>query len=215
MLKNLIFDFGNVLFDLDLGQIEKKLATAFGENFEQAKAKLYGTRIFELYEIGGISTEEFVETIRHAASPPISPDEVVAAWNGIFLDFPKHRLEMLLRLRERFSVFLLSNINELHEKYVADFLRREHGIEDFETKYFDGVYYSHLIRLRKPDREIFEYVLADAELVAEECVFFDDLPENVEAARRVGIRGILHPVGFEIMENVQRTLEIDKIMEHR
>ena len=66
---------------------------------------------------------------------------------------------------------------------------REHGIADFREHYFDGVYYSHLIRLRKPDRDIYEYVLADAELTASECVFFDDLEANIEAAKAVGIKG--------------------------
>lgn len=77
-------------------------------------------------------------------------------------------------------MFLLSNINDLHERWIADYMTREHGIFDYENKYFDGIYFSHLIRLRKPDREYFEYVLADAQLKPEECIFFDDLAINVE-----------------------------------
>lgn len=201
-VRNIIFDFGNVLFDLDLPAIERNLKLLSGENFARAKEKLHHERIFELYEVGGLSTEEFVDAIRFSAEPPLEKERVISAWNSIFLEMPPHRFEMLLRLRERYKVFLLSNINDLHATWIEDYLVREHGIGDFHGHYFDGVYYSHWIRLRKPDREIYEYVLADAELIPEETVFFDDLEVNIEAARQAGIRGILHPVGTEIRDVV-------------
>ena len=80
----------------------------------------------------------------------------------------------------------------------------EHGFSDYESQHFDGVYFSHLIRLRKPTRESFEYVLADAELLPEQTVFFDDLPDNVEAASQLGIQGIWHEPGTEIRERLVR-----------
>lgn len=199
-VKNIIFDFGNVLFDLDLQAVERNLKTHFGENFDSAKEKLLRHKVFELYETGGLSTEEFVEAIRCAAEPVLEKEQVVAAWNSIFLEMPPARFEMLLRLRQRYQVFLLSNINDLHANWIDDYMVRVHGIEDFHARYFDGVYYSHLIRLRKPDREIYEYVLADAELAAEETVFFDDVEANIDAANAVGIRGMLHPVGTDILQ---------------
>lgn len=201
-VKNIIFDFGNVLFDLDLPAIERNLKLLCGENFAAAKEKLLRDKVFELYETGGLSTEEFVDTLRLAAQPPLTEGQVVAAWNSIFIGMPKARFEMLLQLRQRYKVFLLSNINDLHASWIDDYMVREHGIGDFHARYFDGVYYSHLIRLRKPDREAYEYVLADAELIPEETVFFDDMEINVEAARELGIRGILHPAGREIGEAV-------------
>lgn len=203
-VKNIIFDFGNVLFDLDLPAIERNLKILFGEYFAPATEKLLRDKVFELYEVGGLSTEEFVDAIRFAAGQPLEKEQVVSAWNSIFLEMPRARFDMLLRLRERYKVFLLSNINELHAAWIDDYMVREHGIGAFHARYFDGVYYSHLIRLRKPDREVYEYVLADAELVAEETVFFDDMEINVKAAKAVGIRGILHPAGKDILQVVDR-----------
>lgn len=206
-IKNIIFDFGNVIFDIDMPSIERELRAAAGEKFDAARDKLLKDNLFNLYETGGLSTEEFVAAIRFAVEPPLAEAQVVGAWNSIFRQLPAHRLEMLLRLRERgFGVFLLSNINDLHERWIADHLLREHGIADFEARFFDAVYYSHLIRLRKPSREIFEYVLADAEILPEETLFFDDLPENVEAAKRLGIKGIVHPLGTEIAEVIEQYL---------
>lgn len=205
-VKNVIFDFGNVLFDLDLPSIERHFRQYFGERFETAGNKLRHDRVFELYETGGLGTEEFVDTLRFAVDPPLAADQIIAAWNSIFVGMPKHRFDMLLRLRKRYKVFLLSNINELHANWIDDYMVREHGISDFQARYFDAVYYSHLIRLRKPDREIYEYVIADAELVPEETLFFDDLEVNVETARQTGIQGMLHPAGKEIEEVIMASL---------
>lgn len=200
--QNIIFDFGNVLFDLDLGQLEQQFRRLMGPGFEPAMQQLQADRIFETYETGGMTTPEFVDALRFSVTPALPEAAVTAAWNAIFVELPGRRLEWLLRLRAHYRLFLLSNINDLHARWIDGYLLREHHLYDFETRFFDGVYYSHLIRLRKPNRDIYEYVLADAELEAGECVFFDDLPANVEAAGQLGIRSILHPVGQDIEAHV-------------
>ena len=122
MIQNIIFDFGNVLFDLDLDAFEREMKKLLGENFAAAREKLLRERVFELYETGGLTTEEFVEKLCFAADSPLSPEQVVGAWNAIFIGMPRHRFEMLLRLRQQFKVFLLSNINELHEQWIAAYM---------------------------------------------------------------------------------------------
>lgn len=192
-VRNILFDFGNVLFDIDLTRIESGFKQLLGERAATARETLRQQRIFELYETGGISTDEFLNAIVQASGlDNVTPEDVKQVWNSIFIGMPAARFDMLMRLRERYQVFLLSNINDLHERWIADYMPREHGIDDYENRYFDGIYFSHLIRLRKPDREYFEYVLADAELKPEECIFFDDLAINVEGARQAGIHGIVH-----------------------
>lgn len=197
-IQNIIFDFGNVLFDLRLERLESCFRELLGHNFEPAMRQLKADKVFETYETGGMDTAEFVDVLRHAAQPSVSPQAVVAAWNAIFVEMPAHRFQLLEQLRTRYQVFLLSNINDLHARWIDGYMLREHHLHDFHTRFFDGIYYSHWIRLRKPQREIFEYVMADAELQPETCVFFDDLPENVAAAQALGIRGFIHPVGTEI-----------------
>ena len=205
-IKNIIFDFGNVLMDLDLAAVEREFRALWGDYFEEAKAKLDRDHIFELYETGGLSTQEFIAAIRWAGPAPLSEEQVVQAWNSIFIGMPRHRFDLLLQLRQQYKVFLLSNINDLHERWIADYMVREHQIYDYEIRFFDGVYFSHLIRLRKPERDIYEYVLADAEIRAEESVFFDDLEINIDAARKTGIQAFLHPAGSEIATHIQLIL---------
>jgi glucose-1-phosphatase len=206
-MKNIIFDFGNVLFDLDLPKIPQGFAALAGDQYQAAMEQLRRNRVFELYETGGMDTEEFLTQICNSIQPAPDPEQVKTVWNAIFVDLPKHRLEFLLTLRQRYKVFLLSNINDLHLRWIEDYLIREHGIHDFESRYFDGVYYSHLIRLRKPDQDIYEYVLADAELQPHETVFFDDLKENIAAAEALGIRGAWHDPAREIVEHVGEVLK--------
>lgn len=202
MIHNIIFDFGNVLLDLDLTAFERKMEQLFKGDYKSAKKRLQKERIFELYEMGGLSTSEFVDKLRFALDPPLTTEQIELAWNAMLLGMPQHRFEMLQRLRRQYKVFLLSNINDLHERWIYDYMVREHGFHHYERLHFDGVYFSHLIRLRKPTSEIFEYVLADAELQPEQTVFFDDLPENVEAARLVGIQAVWHEPGTEIEERL-------------
>jgi putative hydrolase of the HAD superfamily len=202
-IESIIFDFGNVLFDLDLPAIERNLRAAYGGNFEQARQKLLRDEVFTRYETGDLRSAEFVAAVAAAAEPPLAESTVVAAWNSIFLDMPRHRFELLLQLRQRYRVYLLSNINDLHERWIADYMVRTHGIHDYRADYFDGVYFSHHIRLRKPDAAVYAHVLADAVLDPAHTIFFDDLPENVAAGEAVGIRSVLHPVGTEIAETLR------------
>jgi putative hydrolase of the HAD superfamily len=206
LIKNIIFDFGNVLLDIDLSAVERNLRPLLGNNYDNAMEKWRRDKLFELYETGGISTTEFVDTVRFSLEPALTPEQVRDIWNSMLLGMPRHRFDLLLLLRRRYKVFLLSNINALHERWIADYVQREHGIADYESRYFDAVYFSHLIRLRKPDSAIYEYVLADAEILAEETLFFDDVKANIDAANLLGIRGVLHPVGMEIAEHVGRVI---------
>ena len=202
-IKNIIFDLGNVLFDLELPNIEHGFRQLFGADYAKAGAELKKNQIFELYETGGLSTEEFVDAIRMSVTPHLLPEQVIGVWNSIFRTMPTERFDMLLRLRQNYKVFLLSNINDLHANWIDDYMLREHGMDGFQSIYFDGVYYSHLIRLRKPNADAYEYVLADAEIKAEESVFIDDLQVNTAAAANVGIHTIWHDGEMDIIERMK------------
>jgi putative hydrolase of the HAD superfamily len=190
--QNIIFDFGNVLFHLDLGATERRLRHLLGDDrFEAARARLRAADVFNRYETGALSTEAFIASIRKATEPALTEAEVLDAWNAIFIEMPAEYFDLLERLRERYRVFLLSNINDLHARWIDQYMAEKHQRSDFRQRYFDAVYYSHEVGLRKPDERIYSYVLQDAGLRPEETVFIDDLEVNVRAAESVGIRGII------------------------
>ncbi len=192
--RNIIFDFGNVLFHLDLGATERRLRQLLGDGqFEAARAKLQAADVFNRYETGALSTELFVDALRRSAEPMLTEAEVLEAWNAIFIEMPAEYFDLLERLRERYRLFLLSNINELHARWIDQYMAEKHQRSDFRQRYFDAVYYSHEVGLRKPDTRIYTYVLHHAGLLPQETVFIDDLEVNVRAAEALGIRGIVKP----------------------
>jgi glucose-1-phosphatase len=203
-MKNIIFDFGNVLLNIDMDRFSAGMRVLLGDDTEPILKKLTAKQIFTLYETGGLKTDEFLAQIV-AADPKgrLQPETVKEAWNSIFIGMPSHRFDMLLQLGRKYKVFLLSNINELHLEWIEEYLLTTHKMFGFEHHYFDGVYYSHLIRMRKPDNNIFASVLADAELKPEETCFFDDLPENIAAAQALGITGYWHDPKREIREHLE------------
>jgi putative hydrolase of the HAD superfamily len=93
--------------------------------------------------------------------------------------------QILLKAKERYRTFLLSNINEIHEAYINEYLKREYSLDSNDV-FFEKVYYSHLIRKRKPDAEIFEFVLTDSNLEPEETLFIDDSPQHLRTAQQMG-----------------------------
>jgi glucose-1-phosphatase len=202
-IKNLIFDLGNVIIDLDIErtwiQLKHWLVDDYALTLKNIQAD---TDIFIQYEIGKISEETFFETLRQTSDTPLSIRHLKEAWNAMLLSIPMHRLEMLSALKARYNVFLLSNTNKTHVDWVDGYLKVMHNmsIEDFNTRYFHKPYYSHLIHLRKPNKNIYEYVLNDAQLIAAETLFIDDMPANTEGAKAVGINTLLLPIGDEIVD---------------
>jgi glucose-1-phosphatase len=202
-MKNIIFDLGNVIIDLDLERTWFHLKHWLGDDYESILKQIHpNTDIFIQFEIGKISEEDFFDTLRATTDTPLSIRQLKEAWNAMLLQIPPQRFEMLSRLKERYNVFLLSNTNETHLHWVDGYLQTVHGfsINDFDERYFHKPYYSHLIHLRKPNTDIYEYVLADAGIKAEESLFIDDNFQNIEGAKKVGLQTYLHPVGVEIAD---------------
>jgi|SRR5690606_937234 len=182
MIKNIIFDFGDIFIDLDKPVIYREMVK------HQCLDALPQLELLNSkYEIGLISSEEFIRELKNLI-PRASSEQLKDSWNAMLLDFPDYRLEFLENLaREgKYRLFLLSNTNALHIPHVADKM----GLEKFERfrNSFEQFYLSHEIHLRKPDSEIFRYVLKNNALNPEETLFIDDTKVNTDAAAALGIR---------------------------
>lgn len=180
MIKTIIFDFGNVFINLDI-------EGAIKHTFDKFKIEALSEEMIafnNFYEQGLISTEEFIEFYVENF-PDISEEELIDIWNFILKNFPEHRLEFLKQLKEtsKYKLILLSNTNELHINWVKN------NISFYETfkNCFDAFYLSHEINLRKPDKAIFEFVLNENKLNANECLFIDDNTDNTNTAKEFGI----------------------------
>lgn len=192
MLKNIIFDFGDIFINLDKEVIFREIEK-FGGN-PQLSPEMFAVN--NSYEVGEISSEEFVGHLA-ALYPGASPTQIIDIWNSMLLDFPDYRLEFIENLaREaQYRLFLLSNTNALHIPHVA----QKMGADKFNRfkNSFDRFYLSHEIHLRKPNAEIYQFVLDQNGLEAEETFFIDDSKENTDAAQKLGIQCWNLQVGTE------------------
>ncbi|HET8886208.1 MAG TPA: HAD family phosphatase, partial [Salinimicrobium sp.] len=136
------------------------------------------------YEKGKLTSEEFVEAYKKIL-PNISGEEIKRAWNSMLLDLPENRLDFLRKLaaEKKFKLFLLSNTNKIHMDWVAANIAEFQVFKDC----FDGFYLSYEMGIRKPNPKIYEWVLNDQNLKADECIFVDDKSENTASASKVGL----------------------------
>lgn len=181
MIKNIILDFGDIFINLDK-QATAKAMRPFG--FEQITPELH--TLFKAYEKGDISSLVFLDTVSKQF-PKASRTELIQAWNAILLDFPLYRLEFLEQLAQENThrLFLLSNTNDIHIEFVKD----QMGMTNYNRfkNAFEVFYLSYEMGMRKPDAEIFEFVLKENELRASETLFVDDTKENTDSAKALGI----------------------------
>ena len=200
MIKNIILDFGDVLINLD------KPATAMAMvkyGFTEITPSL--DTLFKDYEKGFLRSSEFINEVS-SYFPEASTDYLIKAWNAILLDFPEERLQFLENLsrENEYRLFLLSNTNDLHMESV----RQQMGMERYLRfkNAFDVFYLSYEIGMRKPDTEIFEFVLEQNNLMAEETFFVDDVKENTDTAASLGINVWNLQVGKEDFTQIKTRL---------
>lgn len=181
MIKTLIFDFGDVFINLDKQATYRELVKLGITSFSE---EMVATN--KLYETGNISSSAFVSYYQQIF-PTTTKKQLEAAWNAIILDFPEHRLQFIEALAEKsqYQLIILSNTNELHIEKVIENM----GIERYKRfkKSFHQFYLSHEIQLRKPEKEIYQFVIDTNSLKSNECLFIDDTFENTEAAKALGI----------------------------
>jgi putative hydrolase of the HAD superfamily len=180
MIKQIIFDFGDVFLNLDKQATSRELQKLGTLHFSPEMEM-----INKQYEKGLISTDKFVKFYQ-TQFPNSTASDLKKAWNAILLDFPLYRLEFLEQISKKYVIYLLSNINDLHIKEIIKVLD-----DSFYQRFiacFKKVYFSHEINMRKPDATIFEYVLKDNNLKAEDTFFVDDTKENTETAKKLGLQ---------------------------
>lgn len=180
MIKNIIFDYGDVFINLDKQATYKELAKlGVTEVTDEMMQQYYQ------YEMGLISTDEFVGFFHDKFH--ISKENLIDAWNAILLDFPLRRLTFIKELAasKKYRLFLLSNTNELHISWIQN----DWGMELYNEfkDCFEQFYLSHEIKMRKPNADIFEFVLNENNLEASETIFIDDTAENITTASELGI----------------------------
>lgn len=197
--KAVIFDFGNVIINIEFQRIYQTFAKFTSKPPAFIEKKITENQIFRRYESGQFTDEEFREVIRQTLGFPLSNHEVDTAWNAILLDIPTDRIDLINNIRQKYPVYLLSNTNNIHIKASNSYLKKVHGIKNLDIL-FDKLYLSYEMGLWKPDAEIYYEVLRANRLQPNEVIFFDDNFHNIESAKAIGMQTILVEAPTSIVE---------------
>lgn len=191
-VKNIIFDLGGVIINLDIHKTITEFNKLCNKPFEAIYTQLQQTELFDLFDKGQISEVDFFSQLQQQINTQAPLTDLINAWNAMLLDFPKHRLDLLLELKKRYRLFLLSNTNETHVIEFEKTLHQAHNCTNLEP-FFEKVYYSCQMGMRKPDEEIFVRVLTENHLNPLETIFIDDSPQHLVGAIKAGIQSYLLP----------------------
>ncbi len=188
-IKHIIFDLGGVILNIDYDRPIKEFEALGMSDARGLYSKKEQTELFDKLETGMISEEEFLGHLQELCPANTSTIQLQQAWNSILLDFPLRRLQILQQLQLHFDMYLLSNTNSIHEAAFNAILKQTCGYPSLAV-FFDKVYLSHRVGLRKPDPAIFRLVLEENGLEASRTLFIDDSPQHIAAAAALGIRTI-------------------------
>ena len=156
-------------------------------------------KIFDLYEVGKLTSNEFVDYLLQFLPKETKPKTVITAWNAMLLDLPKARLDFLSELKKKLPIYLFSNTNDLHYKCFKSNMNEVYGDDQLLENTFVHTYFSHLCQVRKPNPEAFELVMKKHGLKASRTLFIDDSIQHIEGARKIGIKAH-HLVGEQIQD---------------
>ena len=188
--KAVIFDFGNVIINIELQRIYNTFAKFTAKSPAYIEKRLEEDQIFRRYESGQFNDEEFREVIRQTLGFPLSDKEIDTSWNAILLDIPVDRIDLIKKIRQKFPIYLLSNTNNIHIEASNLYLKKQHAIENLDLL-FDKVFLSYQMGMWKPDVEIYHSVLKQINLQPHEALFLDDNLKNIESAKAIGMQTIL------------------------
>ncbi|MDX5480054.1 MAG: HAD family phosphatase [Hymenobacteraceae bacterium] len=186
-VKNIIFDLGGVIINIDYGKSIKELQKLCDGKCDIEFSQREQSELFDLYETGTSSSEEFRDSLRKTYSIEASDKEIDEAWNAMLLDIPQERIDLLLELGKKYRIFLLSNTNAIHLKRFNEIVAHSFTIPSLDSL-FEQSYYSHLVGKRKPDAEIFEQILTENDLNKAETLFIDDSIQHIKSADKLGIQ---------------------------
>ena len=202
-IEAIIFDLGGVILNIDYARPVEAFKALGAERVDDLYSKQAQTDLFDRLETGKISEEAFFDALAAYCPKGTTHRQLEAAWNSILLDFPLRRLQILQQVQLHYSTYLLSNTNSIHERAFNALLHQMVGYPSLAV-FFDKVYMSHRVGLRKPDPAIFELVLRENRLTPQKTLFIDDSPQHITAASALGIQTIHLADGMSLEETIFR-----------
>lgn len=189
LVKNIIFDLGGVFINLDFQKTANAFQLLGAQQFADFFTQTYSNNLFAALETGTIATHDFYDAFRKQTGILATNKAIAHAWNAMLINFPPERIEWLDSIQNKYDVFLYSNTNQIHYDCFMEMFKRDTGKDNF-NRYFKKAYYSHKIKMRKPDADGFQLILQEQNLAPEETLFIDDTLPNIQTAHSLGLQTI-------------------------
>ncbi len=186
MIRTIIFDFGGVVIDIDYVRTIRKFKEYGVKDFEKRFSKATQDEFFQHLERGEVSKRDFLTKMRLVSGNRLTDEQIISAWDALIIGYSPGRIRLLQKIKPYYRLILLSNTNELHIEKALHLFAQSY---DFEfSSLFDYVYWSYETGMRKPEPEIFQFVLDKHRLLPEETLFIDDSIQHIEGAKTLGIQ---------------------------
>ncbi len=185
-IKNIIFDLGGVIINLNEHLTVKAFQNIFLEKYPLMAEDIHAEQILENFETGEISINEFISFFK-SYNANVTTKQITEAWNSMLLDIPEERIDLIKNLAKEYRVFLLSNTNPIHLNFIDNYVIDNFKLKSLEDL-FEKAYYSHQMGLRKPNSKIFTTILNDKNLIPEETLFIDDSEQHILSAKQLNLK---------------------------
>lgn len=186
MIKNVVFDFGGVIVDIDRDKAVQAFIKLGLADADSRLDKYHQTGIFQELEEGKLSAEQFRKQLGDLCGRELTMQETKQAWLGFFNEVDVRKLDYILALRKSYQVYILSNTNPFVMSWACspEFSPAEKPLND----YCDKMYLSYQIGYTKPAPEIFGFMIKDSNMVPSETLFVDDGSSNIQRGRELGFQ---------------------------
>ena len=206
-INNIIFDLGGVILNIDYQRTENAFRQLGITDFSEIYSQQHQVQLFDKFEKGEISSSVFRDEVRRISKLNLSDEQINNAWNSMLIGLPAERVEFLRKLKKSYRLFLLSNTNEIHIKGFETIIINAYG-KNVLNSIFEQIYFSNVLGKRKPDPEVFEYVIDENNLIPKKTLFIDDTERHLKGASAAGLQTIHLKQGEEISDLLPKYLNI-------
>ena len=182
----IVFDLGGVLYDVDIERSVKAFALLGLKNFDQLYTLKEQVPLFDELETGRIRKEEFIDSVSAYFDVPPPPHSIIEAWSALLVGIRPENIGLLKMLSENYKIYLLSNTNAIHLEQI-DREIQSYGVARLEDL-FDKTYISYKLGMRKPNPEIYEYLIRNSGIEPSRTIYIEDSEANAKAGEKAGLK---------------------------
>ncbi len=206
MIRNLIFDLGGVLVSLDRKRCLDNFSSLLGFDDFGDYLNAYAQKgFFAKFENGDIGSAQFRDEVRNRCKVENVTDEMIDSTLDTFLtQVAPYKVKLLLDLKEKYNLFLLSNVNPIAWKKCCELFLEAQGVDIEDV--FEKLYLSFELNASKPGTAIYNKVIEDSGIVPAETLFIDDSAANIETGRQMGLNVLLYDVDTNLEDEVYKAL---------